>query len=226
MLGEYKQIVFVVSIGLALALPGFSGAYHTAYPPFVSRPPAPTLKLSVPYHRQEHSLTCEAAALRMLLLNRSIDEPENWITDKMPKGPMGSDPDLVYVGDWRGRQFVTGYGIHWDALANVANQYQPAEAFHRRDLNFLIDRLHDGNPVIIWGSLYRYPANMSWTTPDGKYIHAVSGEHTPVVVGYAGPRRAPTHIFTLDPIYGERAFRTGDFLRIWSYYNNSGMFLK
>jgi len=223
---RHKYVLFAGVAGLLLAVPNFVGAYHIAYPPYVSRPPAASLKLPVPFHAQEHSLSCEAATLRMLLLSQGIDEPENWITAKMAFGPMGSDPDLVYVGNHRGTQFVSGYGIHWDALAHVAREYQPAESFHRKDLHFLIDRLHDGNPVIVWGSLHRSPSNKSWTTPEGKYIHAVSGQHTWVVTGYAGDRRAPSYLFTLDPIYGERVFRTGDFLKTWSYYNNSGIFLQ
>lgn len=201
-------------------------AAHVLYPPYVTRYPQATLNLDVPYHRQEHALSCEIAALRMLFLHRGRDVTETELIARMPTGPMGSDPGLVFVGNIDGRQMTTGYGIDWDGLARVANQLQTAEAFYGRNLHFLIDRLHDGNPVVIWGSLYRSPRNVSWVTPEGKYVHAVSGEHTWVVTGYAGPREAPTHIFTLDPIYGRRVFRTGDFLKNWAFYHNSGMYLK
>jgi uncharacterized protein YvpB len=218
---------FLLTIFLAfLILPAKGSAYHFSYPKTVNRFPQPTLKLDVPYHKQEHKLSCEAATLRMSLLARGIDEPEGSIISKMPFGSMGSDPDLVFVGNIDGVQNQTGYGIHWDGLAQVANKFLPAESFHRRDLHFLIDRLEEGNPVIIWGSMVRNPGDASWITPEGKYIHAVRGEHTWVVTGYVGQRLAPTHIFTLDPLRGEKVFQTQEFLNLWSHYHNSGMFLK
>jgi uncharacterized protein YvpB len=187
--------------------------------------PAPTLKYSVPFHRQEHALSCEAASLKMALDGKGIGVFESDILAKTPFGPMWGDPDLYFTGNIDGRQFVDGYGIHWDAIAHVARNYTPAESFHRVDLHYLIDRLHDNGPVVIWGSFYRSPAPASWTY-NGKYIHAVRGEHTFVVTGYAGDRRAPTYIYLMDSLYGERILRTGDFLRNWGYYNNSGVFLK
>lgn len=219
-------LIFAGVLGLLFVLPSSTLAYHFSYPPFVRFSPKPTLKLDVSFHEQEHVLSCEVATLRMALLNRGIDIAEDDLIANMPFGPMGSDPDLVFVGNINGRQFSTGYGIHWDGLSTLANRYAPAGSFYGADLHFLIDRLHDGNPVVIWGSQLRVPPNASWVTPEGKYVHAVRGEHTWVVNGYAGPRRAPTHIFTLDPLRGERVFRTGDFLDNWENYHNSGMFLK
>lgn len=88
-----------------------------------SSTPVPTLKYEVPFHRQEHSLSCEAASLKMMLAAKGMDVSESDIISKIPFGPMWSDSDLVFVGDINGRQFVNGYGIHWDALANVARNY-------------------------------------------------------------------------------------------------------
>ncbi len=192
--------------------------------PAVPFTPNATLRLAVPYHHQEFALSCEAAGLRMLLLNRHTDEPEGYILRKMPFGPMGSDPDKVFVGNINGRQFVSGYGIHPDGLLPIANTYFPAGSFHHRDLNFLIDRLHDGNPVLVWGTTVKNPRNYDWTADDGKEVHAVAGEHVWVVTGYAGPRTAPTYIFISDPIAGEKVYHTQDFLNFWAQYDNSGLF--
>jgi uncharacterized protein YvpB len=180
--------------------------------------------LSVPYHHQEHALSCEAASLRMLLLNKGIDEPENWILQKLPVGPMDGDPDKVFVGDVNGRQFVTGYGVHADGLLPVAEQYAPASVFHSQDLHYLIDRLEEGHPVEVWGTMVVNPRHYTWVADDGKVANAVNGEHAIVVTGYAGPNRAPTYIFVNDPIGGVRAFHTGDFLTFWSAYDNTGLF--
>lgn len=219
-------LLFIFTLITLLAWPVYGQAKNlvSRYPPFVRKPPASTLKLDVPFHHQQHKLSCEAATLRMLLLYKGIDEPEDSIIAKTPVGPMGADPDQVYVGSIDGVQFVSGYGIHWEGLSNVARTYLPASTFHQVDLHFLIDRLHEGKPLIIWGSFVRNPRDASWTTPEGKYVHAVRGEHTFVVTGYAGPRREPTHIFTIDPLSGEWVFRTGDFIKNWEFYYNSGMF--
>lgn len=221
-----KKLIFTIITSLIIFFPTPGTAYHNSYPPFVRKPPQPTLKLDVPFHKQEHKLSCEVATLRMLLLNRKIDEPENWIIDKMPFGEMGADPDQVFVGEIDGVQFRTGYGIHAKGLEKVADFYGGAQSFENQNLGFLLDRLHDGNPIIIWGSFLGAPREAAWTTPAGKLVKAYRGEHTYVVTGYAGPRQAPTHIFTLDPINGERVFRTDDFLRNWGWYNNSGLFLE
>lgn len=188
--------------------------------------PGATLQLSVPFHRQEHSLSCEAATLRMVLLSKGVDESESSIIGKMPFGPLASDPDQEFVGNIDGSQPTSGYGIHWNGLSKIAESYGESEAFSNQPLYFLLDRLHDGNPVIIWGSVFKQPKNISWVTPDGKYVRALNGEHVWVVTGYAGPRHAPTHIFTIDPLRGEQVFRTGEFLSIWDDYYNSGMFMK
>ncbi len=222
---ELKVLLVIMIIASFIIVPASAYA-RRLYPKVAPVVPVATLRLAVPYHHQEHALSCEDAGLRMLLLNRGVDEPESAILDKTPFGPMGSDPDKVFVGDVNGRQFVTGYGIHPDGLLPIANSYFPAEAFHHKDLNFLIDRLHDGNPVEIWGSNVRNPHDYLWETPEGILVHAVAGEHAMVVTGYAGPRTAPTHIFVSDPIAGEKVFQTSTFLDVWDEYDNSGLFFK
>lgn len=218
------KVLLVALIVLATAVLPTSAYAKRLYPKYVPKPPEPTLRLQVPYHRQERALSCEAAGLRMLLLNRQVDEPESYILNKTPFGPMDADPDQVFVGNIDGRQFVNGYGIHPEGLQPIADTYFEAGSFNNQNLHFLIDRLHDGNPVLVWGSQVRNPRDYVWQTPEGKVVRAVAGEHVWVVTGYAGPRRAPTHIFASDPIQGEKVFQTATFLDIWDEYNNSGLF--
>jgi uncharacterized protein YvpB len=198
-------------------------AVQPTYPPYVTKAPLETILIDVPYHRQEHRLSCEAATLTMVLRSKGVDVQESDLQGAMPVLPMDGDPNQGFVGNVDGIQHLTGYGIHADGLATVARQYRPTASFANANLNYLIDRLNDGNPVIVWGSVYRKPADRSWTTPDGIFVQAVRGEHTFVVRGYAGPSDAPTHIFTFDPLYGQRIFRTQDFLDLWQTMNNSGV---
>lgn len=221
---KLRILILLVSIITAFPVPAF--ASHTTRYPYVTSFPAPTHKLDVPFHRQQHALSCEPATLRMLLLFWGIDVGEDSIISKIPVGPMNSDPDSVFVGDINGVQHVSGYGIHAEGLKPIAREYLPTHTFRGQDIHFVIDRLHENKPVIIWGSFLRNPRDASWTTPEGKSIHAVRGEHTFVVTGYAGPRREPTHIFILDPLVGQRVLRTGDFIRNWEFYNNSGLYLE
>ena len=47
-------------------------------------PTRPTVKLDVPYHKQEHSLSCEVASLLMALKYRGIDVTESELIQQLP----------------------------------------------------------------------------------------------------------------------------------------------
>ncbi len=215
-----KRLVLASALVVGLLFASTTGAEAA------TRVLQPTLLLKVPVYRQQHRLSCEMAALHMLFRHAGKNIPESTLISGMAFTDLKGDPNLAFVGNIDGRQMATGYGIYWDAVAKVAQNYQSAEPFHRRNLHFLIDRLHDGHPVMVWGSLSSAGRNVSWRTRGGKYIHAINGEHTWVVVGYAGPRAHPTHIYTVDSLTGRRTWSTHDFLVNWSFFQNSGMFLK
>src|SRR5690242_4410629 len=82
---------------------------------------AQTPRLAVPLHRQEHQLSCEAAALQMALGALGVQVSEDDLLAQLARDatprqvePDGSvvwgDPDQGYVGDWDGVFAVDGYG--------------------------------------------------------------------------------------------------------------------
>ena len=79
-----------------------------------------TIKLDVPYHRQEHSLSCEIAALKMALDYYGLKISESDLIkelvfntkDSRSKNNIWGDPDLGFVGNIDGKIPNGGYGVY------------------------------------------------------------------------------------------------------------------
>ena len=83
-------------------------------------------KLAVPFHRQEHNLSCEAATLVMALKFHGVSVSEQALIDaigfdetKKANGVWGN-PHVAFVGDIDGHQPSTGYGVYWQPIAATA----------------------------------------------------------------------------------------------------------
>jgi uncharacterized protein YvpB len=163
-------------------LRGVNLAYYT-----VVRRPTPTFKLAVPFHRQEHALSCEAAALRIALNFKGAGVTESELIsrleyDRTPKsGNIWGDPDEGFVGDINGRMPATGYGVHWGPLNHLANQYRPSEIIVGWSPSQVARELQNGNPIIAWGVAGYRPRRIYWQTPGGKTVRAALIEHTRVI---------------------------------------------
>lgn len=186
-----------------------------------------TLELNVPFYRQERNLSCEIAALRMILAEDGVFIAENDLFNQLPHGPLNADPNEVFVGNVDGQQMTTGYGVHWKPIASLAGTYRSANSFDGQTVGYLVDQLHAGHPVIIWGSVHSNPQHLSWETPEGRTVNnAVNGEHTWVVIGYAGDRSNPSHIVLLNPLSGREVVSTAAFTSLWSHFGNAGVHLR
>ncbi len=212
--------------------------------PVVPTPaPAPTpapvntngVKLDVPYHKQESSLSCEIASLRSVLLyyGKDISEKDLFTTlgisepyTKTSDGVWG-DPDKAYVGNIKGSQAnYSGYGVHWAPIARVGNAYLDSfESFSGKDVPFILDQLNKGAPVIIWGvtSARGGKIALTWKTPEGKEINTWNGEHTFLVYGYKGPSDNPQEFYIHDPYWGTQTWSKDKLISMWKVYNNSGV---
>ena len=105
----------------------FVDRYATPFRVFALRP---TVDRSLSYrlHIQQYSLSCEIAALRIILDRLGIVVTENDILANIPQFPVayGSggiwwDPDVEFVGSYTGWQTKrTGYGIYEVPLAHYA----------------------------------------------------------------------------------------------------------
>ena len=185
-------------------------------------------KLPVPYHRQEHSLSCEIASLKMALGYHGISVSESDLIGFLPfdatpksKGVWG-DPYKAFVGDINGKMGITGYGVYWEPIAQVGRVWKKTEVLENGTPQDLAEHISEGQPIIIWG-YYGRGKKLSWTTPEGKRIEAINGEHARVVTGFVGDKTNPEGFVVLDPIYGELFWTTKELLNNWGAFNNHGV---
>lgn len=185
-------------------------------------------QLNVLFHRQEHSLSCEAAVLKMVLNYHGLDVSESEVIEKMPfdstsrSGDVWGDPDLGFVGNIDGKMGVDGYGVHWGPLAVTAANWKQAKIIKNGLASDLVNHISEGRPVIIWGYLGR-GRPMSWSTSEGKKVYAVNGEHTYVVYGHDGPADDPKGFMLMDPIYGPIYWTKAKLLRNWDAFGRMGL---
>jgi len=185
-------------------------------------------KLSVPAFLQRYTLSCEAAALRMILAFRGIDENEDSLLAKIgfdttsKDGNVWGDPHNAFVGDVKGKQMRTGYGVYWEPIERVAKQFRNAKAFTGWTVDQLTSELQKGHPVQVW--TYSKGGNpTTWQTPSGKQIQAVSGEHSIVAKGFVGKKEDPKQIIVNDPLIGEIYMPQAEFNKKWNSLGRSGV---
>lgn len=185
-------------------------------------------RLAVPFHRQEHKLSCEIATLVMALRYRGISIGEQTIIDAIgfdptpKKNGIWGDPDVAFVGDIDGQQPGTGYGVNAAPIAKAGSAYRTTRAFKNGTLTDVLNEVKAGNPVIVWGNAAS-GRRVDWRTPTGKTVLAIVGEHTRVVVGFTGSASNPVSIITLDPLFGEKRFTKNAFLADWALLGNMGV---
>ncbi len=186
-----------------------------------------TVRLAVPYHRQEHSLSCEAAALKMVLAYYGERVSEAGLIAQLPvddpgprrAGNVWGDPDVGFVGDIDGRIPNGGYGVYEAPIVELAGRYRSASAITGVTLQALLEEVDAGRPVIVWGTLGD-GRDISWTTPQGKRVNAIYGEHTRVVIGFSGTPQQPQRLILHDPIYGTITMAKEKFLANWARLGN------
>ncbi len=185
-------------------------------------------KLNVPAFLQQYTLSCEAATLRMILAFRGIDQSEDSLLSKIgfdptPKrGNIWGDPHNAFVGDVKGKQMRTGYGVYWEPIERVAKQFRDAKSFTGWTINQLTSELQKGHPVQIW-TYSKGGSPTTWQTPSGKQIQAVSGEHSIVAKGFVGKKEDPKQIIVNDPLIGEIYMSKEEFAKKWNSLTTSGV---
>ena len=186
--------------------------------------------LRVPFHKQEHALSCEIAALKMALNFYGVAVSESDLLRDLPfsaktsrgEGNIWGDPDKGFVGNIDGKIPNGGYGVYEQPIIDLALQYREAKKMEEATLADVLNKVQGGHPVIVWGSLAS-GKNISWLTPEDKYIKAIYGEHTRVVIGYRGTPGDPKYILLLDPIYGRVTMSKNKFLKDWALLDNKAV---
>jgi len=187
-------------------------------------PVKPAVKLAVPYHHQEHTLSCEVAALLMALNYKGVTVTENELIGQLPISDPGprhkdntwGDPNLGFVGNINGKMPNIGYGVYEQPIYDLASKYRPARIIASGTLTDLITELSNNNPIIVWGVVVGRSKDISWKTPEGKIISAQLDEHARTLIGFTGKSDNPQLLILLDPIYGEVRLTVKDFLKNWT----------
>jgi len=186
-------------------------------------PIKPAVKLAVPYHHQEHTLSCEIASLLMALNYKGVEVTESDLIRQLPISDPGprhgdntwGDPSLGFVGNINGTMPNTGYGVYEQPIYDLASNYRSAKIIANGTLGDLITELTNNNPVVVWGVVVGRSRNISWRTPEGKIITAQLDEHARTLIGFTGTSDNPELMILLDPLYGEVRMKVKDFLINW-----------
>lgn len=196
-----------------------------------TKPEITMLKISLDW--QNHSLSCEAASLKMALTGKGTFISEEEITEKIGydltprKRDVWGDPYKIYVGDINGKMCQTGYGVYWEPVAKVAQEFRSAEAFSNWKIEDLTREIKSDNPVIVWGVLpVESLTDCSWYTSGGKYIKAFKETHVRLAIGFIGPPENPSKIILNDPLAGRLYWRTTYFLKNWEAFGYSGVVIR
>ncbi|MDD4901748.1 MAG: C39 family peptidase [Patescibacteria group bacterium] len=190
----------------------------------------PAVKLAVPYHRQQHNLSCEVASLVMALQYQGVKVTENELIAQLPSSDPGprnpgniwGDPNLGFVGNINGSMPNTGYGVYEQPIFDLANKYRAAKVIASGTLTDLITALTDNNPVVVWGVIGK-GRDISWQTSAGLIIKAKMDEHARTLIGYTGTSDNPQLMILLDPIFGEIRMKVADFLTNWGKLDNKAV---
>jgi uncharacterized protein YvpB len=197
-------------------------------------PQGGTRMLNVPFHKQEHPLSCEIASLRSALLTVGLDVPESMLLDGLPMDPTPKrwtsassftwgDPDEGFVGNINGKMPSTGYGIHAQGLAKVASLYAASVPIRVNDAARLMAAIDAGHPVIAWSVLGTTPRAYTWHTPEGKKINAALYEHSVVVAGYTAGDGTIEKVYLVDPRTGLKEESWEEFVWRTGFLNHQGL---
>ncbi|MBI2454337.1 MAG: C39 family peptidase [Parcubacteria group bacterium] len=190
----------------------------------------PDVVLKVRFHKQEHALSCEIAALKMILNYHGVAVSEDELLRDLPfdtagprsKNNVWGDPDRGFVGDIDGKIPNIGYGVYENPIVDLALQYREAKKMESAALADVLNEVASGHPVIVWGSLGS-GKDISWQTASGRPVKAVYGEHTRVLIGYGGAPENPKYVVLLDPIYGRITMSKNKFIKDWALLGNKAV---
>jgi uncharacterized protein YvpB len=185
-------------------------ATRTPLPRVPTPTPLPAERvLDVPIYRQQHALSCEAAALRMALGTFDISVSEDALLadlarDTTPRRTLANgsviwgDPDNGFVGKWDGVYLKDGYGVYNGPIAELALRNGMLHTTHGSDIapHDLYQSVRQGFPSVVWVPYaLQVRGRGAWLTPGGKEIPYVVTEHAVVLAGIDA-----TGVFYADPL--------------------------
>ena len=160
--------------------------------------------LDIPWHHQEHNLTCEAAALRMALsfyrvtigemalLNAMTVDSRPAVFDSSGRLRSWGDPAAGFVGNPDGRiERYTGYGVYFQPVARAAEAegvtvLEAGSGLYGSPVSTaeLYQAVLAGHPAVAWISNTYHQVPLAWYVAyDGARVGYTLTEHAVTVVG-------------------------------------------
>jgi uncharacterized protein YvpB len=171
----------------------------TAAPVVPTPPPTPAparFAINVPMHRQQSTLSCEEAALAMVLAFYGHAMTEQQVFGQVGIDRVhywagragGGDPYLQFVGDPNGSEVQqTGYGVYWPPIKAAAEHFGAtvAQAGEGIAPSTVYTAIGANHPVLVWVTYDLRPhVRSDYRAYDGRSVpYAGPYEHAMVVTG-------------------------------------------
>ncbi|GEM_PF-1233890 len=198
------------------------------------------LVLEVPLIKQIYPLSCEAAAIQMVLTYRGIESNQDQLmkeigfADPVEIRKDGSDiiwgdPDLGFVGVHTGKYAKVendtlvgdGWGVNEGPVLNTVRKYLGGSyAKVGAEILDLRQALERGMPVIIWlVQEHHTPEKLEYLTPQGKRV-VFQQFHVVVLVGLEINDNGLETWIINDPIHGVLKYSTAKLQSEWQKYDS------
>lgn len=207
-------------VGVALAIVAlmqlFLASTVEAAPAQAAVPDSYFIK-GVPLYAQQHNLSCEYSAARMVTAYWGNGISEGQFIRNIP---VKANPHLGFRGNIDGSGgWINDYGIYAEPIAN----YLETQGFNTRVFYGGVDTLKreisNGHPVMVWVTIALNYATPRSVNINGTSVKLVPGEHSVVVTGYD-----KSGVYVNGPAEGVRAwFSWSDFLRTWGYFDQMAL---
>jgi uncharacterized protein YvpB len=140
-------------------------------------------KLNIPLITQTKNLSCESAAIKMVLEKFKQYPTEDEIQSKFI---YNKNPYKGFRGNVNGAPLgFTDYGAYAEPVAQVFAQFGiPTEIHYAINEQYLKEIVQKGKPVIIWVNRTEKSPRIKYEIIDGQKVKLISGEHVVVVEGY------------------------------------------
>lgn len=176
-------------------------------------------KLPMPFYRQAHALSCEAASLRMALAYYGVMTNDDEILGRIGYAPeprntetnSWQDPYQMFVGNVDGALSKTGWGVYAPPVAKAARSFgRSAEILNGPTSAQVAAAIHSGAPVVIWGvAAGAAPVRDSWNTTTSGVVQAARNQHVRIAYGVEGSADNPVGFYINDPLRGSVYWSAG-----------------
>jgi uncharacterized protein YvpB len=171
----------------------------------------------VPLYAQQHNLSCEYAAARMVTTFWGNPISESQFIKAIPTD---ANPHLGFRGNIdRSGGGLSDYGIYAEPIANYLNTQGFNTKVFYGGATTLRQEIARGRPVIVWVTIALQKTTPKKVWINGSPVKLVPGEHAVVITGYD-----ESGVYLNGPAQGIRTwFSWDDFMRTWSYFDQMAL---